>query len=247
MTDRFSGWRPEIQTWTQELRWWGSEQSDRIDLWKTDSRVSSISFRIELRRIDVFFLQLIVDVAREADCVLFSAHSAEVVEPLRERLLQHLIKSNGVNEVWDWLRNPQSFSKRRQAPRVFLSHSSIDKPIVGRLAVDLRAQNVSVWYDKWELKVGDSLQQRIADGISGSGWLAVVLSVSSVKSPWVERELTAGLVLELEKKGVFVLPLLLDDCSVPLFLKDKLCADFRRSYKDGLDALLNRVVGSAEA
>lgn len=31
-TDRFSRWREEIKSWTPELRWWGSEESNRIDL-----------------------------------------------------------------------------------------------------------------------------------------------------------------------------------------------------------------------
>lgn len=108
----------------------------------------------------------------------------------------------------------------------------------------MRANNVPVWYDKWELKVGDSLQRKIADGIQGSAWLAVILSQNSIGSSWVEKELNAGLALELERNDVFVLPILIEDCTVPLFLKDKLYADFRRSYRVGLDGLLARVTGS---
>jgi hypothetical protein len=245
--DRFTRWRKEIKAWTPELRWWGSEDSDRIDLWSTDGRVSIIEFRIELRRLDIFFIQLIVDLARDSDCVLFSAHSGETIEPLRERLLGHLLRSNGANEVWDWLRDPKSTPPKRQVERVFLSHSSTDKPFVGRLAIDLRAHNVPVWYDQWELKVGDSLQHMITEGIQGSAWLAVVLSPNSVRSSWVEKELSAGLALELEMKDVFVLPILIEDCAVPIFLKDKLYADFRSSYRSGLDALLARVRGRTDA
>lgn len=45
---------------------------------------------------------------------------------------------------------------------------------------------------------------------------------------WCKRELTAGLVRELEEKKTLVMPFVIDDCEIPLFLRDKLHADFRR-------------------
>ncbi|MDB5888807.1 MAG: hypothetical protein JWM03_1679, partial [Rhodocyclales bacterium] len=124
---------------------------------------------------------------------------------------------------------------------VFLSYSHADRPIVARLASDLRALGVTVWWDKWELKVGDSLTSKIQDGIHGAAYLCIVLSPSSVRSAWVKRELTAGLVRELEDKRVFVLPLLAEHCDIPLFLRDKLYADFTDSYEEGFATLLERV------
>ena len=47
-----------------------------------------------------------------------------------------------------------------------------------------------------------------------------------MRSSWVEKELNAALAIELERKDVFVLPLVIDDCDIPVFLKDKLYADF---------------------
>ncbi len=125
--------------------------------------------------------------------------------------------------------------------QLFISYSSKDREFVSRLASDLRALGISVWWDKWEMKVGDSLSRKIQDGIAQAGWLAVVLSRNSVCSPWVERELNAAMVRELESKQVFVLPVLADDCDMPLFLKDKLYADFRHSFEEGLAALVGSV------
>lgn len=39
-------------------------------------------------------------------------------------------------------------------PTIFLSHTSIDKPFVEKLARDLQRLGISVWYDKYEIKVG---------------------------------------------------------------------------------------------
>ncbi|MFR3116786.1 MAG: toll/interleukin-1 receptor domain-containing protein [[Clostridium] symbiosum] len=42
-------------------------------------------------------------------------------------------------------------------PTIFLSHTSIDKPFVEKLARDLQRLGISVWYDKYEIKFGESL------------------------------------------------------------------------------------------
>lgn len=42
-------------------------------------------------------------------------------------------------------------------PTIFLSHTSIDKPFVEKLARDLMRLGINVWYDKYEIKVGESI------------------------------------------------------------------------------------------
>ncbi len=124
---------------------------------------------------------------------------------------------------------------------VFISYNTEDRPFAERLAKDLAFHGLHVWWDQWEMKVGDSLTEKIQDGISRSSWLAVVLSPRSVKSPWVKRELAAALAQEIESEKVVVLPVLVADCIVPPFLRDKIYADFRSSYRAGLGALLRRL------
>ena len=121
---------------------------------------------------------------------------------------------------------------------VFLSHSSRDNAFCERLALDLVGYDVKVWYDEWEIKVGDSLREKIAAGIETQDQLAVVLSRASVQSDWVQKELNAALAKELEERQVVVLPLLIEDCDIPVFLRDKKWADFRSDYGYGLKQLL---------
>jgi TIR domain len=121
---------------------------------------------------------------------------------------------------------------------LFLSHSSRDRAFCERLALDLTRVGVPVWYDDWELKVGDSLRRKISDGIESRDHLAVVLSDASVKSDWVQVELNAALDRELKERKVIVLPLLIQDCDIPAFLRDKKYADFRTDYPHGLGQLL---------
>jgi len=123
---------------------------------------------------------------------------------------------------------------------IVISYAHEDSDFVDTLAANLFKNRVPVWVDRWELKVGDSILRKIEGAIQGADALLVVLSKASVDSEWCKKELTAGLVRELEAKSVFVFPIVVDDCDIPLFLRDKLYADFRkdkdRALKDVLEA-----------
>lgn len=68
---------------------------------------------------------------------------------------------------------------------VFITHSHQDKPFVRKLASDLLANGIQVWVDEAEIKVGDSLIQKISNAITESDFVIAVLSKSSVESHWV--------------------------------------------------------------
>ncbi len=127
---------------------------------------------------------------------------------------------------------------------IFISYSRQDRKFVDSLVMNLVAARHTVWMDRWELGVGDSLTQRIQDALTGSDAILVILSKRSVASEWCRRELTAGLVRELEEKKTLVMPCVVDDCDIPLFLRDKLYADFRSDPDEAfrlLDRSLSRI------
>jgi hypothetical protein len=137
---------------------------------------------------------------------------------------------------------PQLPSQPRK-PGIFLSHSHADKSFARRLAADLRAAGAHVWLDEAEIQLGDSLIQKIQQGIDEMDYLAVVLSPKSVASPWVQREVEIALNDEMAGTGVKVLPLLYQICELPGFLKGKFRADFTSEdkYQQGLDLILVRL------
>jgi len=123
---------------------------------------------------------------------------------------------------------------------VFLSHSHADKPFARKLAADLRVAGHSVWIDEAEINVGDSLVERIRDGLDQVEYVAGILSTSSIASPWVTRELDIASNREMREKRVVVLPLLLHKVPLPGFLEGKFYADFTEEdrYSDALKLLL---------
>lgn len=115
-----------------------------------------------------------------------------------------------------------------QVPRVFLSHSSEDKMFIENLAKKLKADGFDVWYDDWEIHVGDSIVQKINEGIATSDFLIIALSKNSIKSKWVREELNAATIKNVDSKGAFILPILLEQCEIPSLLSDKRYANFSK-------------------
>jgi hypothetical protein len=77
---------------------------------------------------------------------------------------------------------------------VFISHASEDKAAVALpLAEALQALGVTVWLDKLELKIGDSLRRKIDVGLANSRFGVVVLSEIFFQKGWTQYELD-GLV-----------------------------------------------------
>lgn len=90
---------------------------------------------------------------------------------------------------------------------VFISHASEDKDeIVRPLAIALRNAGLSVWYDEFELKIGDSLRQKIDRGLSKSRFGIVVLSKSFIKKGWTNYELD-GIITKVVSGEQVLLPI----------------------------------------
>jgi hypothetical protein len=116
-------------------------------------------------------------------------------------------------------------------PRVFLSHSHVDKRFVRSLAEKLSAKKINVWIDEAEMWPGDSLIDKLRKAIDSVDILVAVLSRTSIKSRWVKKEIEIATIQEIKHKRLKVIPLLLHNCSLPGFLEGKLYADFTTSYR----------------
>jgi hypothetical protein len=90
---------------------------------------------------------------------------------------------------------------------VFLSHASDDKDAVARpLADQLRARGVSVWFDEYELELGDSLRKTIGDGLRHSRVGVVILSPSFFSREWSQWELDGLTARQIAGEPNVILP-----------------------------------------
>jgi TIR domain len=126
-------------------------------------------------------------------------------------------------------------------PSAFLSHSSLDKDIVRRIATRLRECGVDVWLDERELIPGDTILEHVSDSIRYVDFVAVILSRSALGSPWVKKELSMAVTREIQEERKTVIPILIEECEIPDFLKDKLYANFTdvRKFDEAMIQLLS--------
>lgn len=90
---------------------------------------------------------------------------------------------------------------------VFISHSSEDKDdFVRPLTLELQNLGVKVWYDEFELKLGDSLRRSIDKGLINSKYGIVILSTSFFNRNWTQYELDGFVNREMNGMKV-ILPI----------------------------------------
>ncbi len=101
-------------------------------------------------------------------------------------------------------RAPEDSSKVHD---VFISHASEDKDeIVRPLANALISKGLEVWYDEFTLRIGDSLRQKIDQGLASSRVGLVVLSTSFIAKGWTNYELD-GIVTRTISGEQILLPI----------------------------------------
>lgn len=133
---------------------------------------------------------------------------------------------------------------------VFLCHASVDKPTVRKVCNDLTHAGHKVWMDEFEINVGDSIVDKINQATAKADALVIFMSNASTSSSWVQREWQSTLARRLSGQSVAILPALIEDCDAPALISDIKYADFRSSYRVGLESLLrglSRLPQSPEA
>ena len=92
--------------------------------------------------------------------------------------------------------------------RLFVCHVWEDKDdFVEPLALALRKAGFDVWYDKFQLTLGDSLVQKISEGLNSADFGVVVLSKAFfTKKKWAENELAGLFALETTTRKI-ILPI----------------------------------------
>ena len=84
---------------------------------------------------------------------------------------------------------------------------------------------------KLRSKLENSLIEKVGEAIKENAFVGVVISKNSTNSVWVQKELQIALQREITENRKVVLPILLDQTELPIFLTDKLYADFSSPEK----------------
>ena len=112
-----------------------------------------------------------------------------------------LVKEKISLDDMDQAANRQEVS---EMPKVFLSYTSEDRELAQRIAESLMAAGIDTWWDKWRIYPGDSLRQKIDEGLTDCTHFLVLLTPQSIDKPWVNAEMDAALVQKLDNQCRFL-------------------------------------------
>jgi hypothetical protein len=127
-------------------------------------------------------------------------------------------------------------------PKIFISHASEDRVFVDGLVERLKSDGVDAWLGSAQIRVGDSISERISAGLDQSDFFAIVLSTASVSSGWVRDELASAISIAKSRNlQVYILPILLTDCDVPALLRDRRVANFKEDPASAYQELLDSI------
>ncbi len=102
--------------------------------------------------------------------------------------------------------------------RIFLCHSSSDKPAVRELYQRLRADGFEPWLDEEDLLPGQDWQREIPKAVRQSDVVIVCLSKRSIdKAGYVQKEIKIALDVadQQPEDTIFLIPLKLEECAAP--------------------------------
>ncbi len=134
---------------------------------------------------------------------------------------------------------------------VFISHATEDKASIARpLSEHLRSLGYSVWFDEFELRLGDSLRKKIDEGLKSSKYGIVILSPNFFEKNWTEYELSSLVAIEVQYGRKVIIPIWHnvtknDVLSYSPALADKVAAVSTLSLNDVSKKIFLEVIGAA--
>jgi len=93
---------------------------------------------------------------------------------------------------------------------VFISHSSKDKKIVRKITSDLIEKGYKVWNFEKEVGIGNNINVATNAALNDCRLMMFLITENYKNSPWLQKELTAGLLRNFERK-LKVFPLVIGD------------------------------------
>ena len=132
-------------------------------------------------------------------------------------------------------------SNKIKGKKIFLSHSSKDKPIVTSVALDLKEKGINTWLDAFDIQPGESIISKINEGLNNCDFILLFLSQNSVNSEWVTKEWETMLWDEINTQNVKIIPIKIEDCEIPKLLQTKKYINLSDDYNYGIRQLIDTI------
>ena len=88
--------------------------------------------------------------------------------------------------------------------KIFISHSTVDREIALDISKLLDSNSIETWFASEGVDLGSNFAEKIAEALSSSDYLLLILSPTSISSPHVKREVSLAI-----DRNIPILPILL--------------------------------------
>ena len=88
-----------------------------------------------------------------------------------------------------------------------------------RLAERLKQAGLRVWFDEWNVGLGDIIALKVDEGLEQSRVLLLCISPLALASGWVALERSTAIHRNPDNEDHRFIPLLLADCELPATLR----------------------------
>lgn len=125
--------------------------------------------------------------------------------------------------------------------RTFISYSRVNKEFAGKLAKELRNDGFPVWFDLLDIPTGSRWDDEVEKALRECPIFLIILTPAAINSENVKDEI--GYAIDHGKR---ILPVLLENCDVPLRLRRFQYVDFTtKTFQEGFESartLLDEIV-----
>lgn len=120
---------------------------------------------------------------------------------------------------------------------IFLCHDFNDKEIVSKVNAELSRRMYNVWFDKFSIRPGDSIFEKISDGLNKCDNGLLFISKAFLRNEgWVRFELQSLINKQVYEKKKVIIPIWididLDDLKDYPWLRDKLAIKYSENVKE---------------
>ncbi len=127
---------------------------------------------------------------------------------------------------------------------IFISYSHKDESIILPIAESFRKVfgDKKIFFDQWSIQPGDSIIEKMNNGLSTCKTFFFFISKNSLSSKMVSLEWQNALMRSTKKKEIKFIPVKIDDCLIPTILMQNLYINL---YESGLDNAIRQMIDVA--
>ena len=153
----------------------------------------------------------------------------EEIKAMARRALEKRVSEQALLEaVGHAVKSLLAAEEGNRPVRVYLSYSTQDHYVVDKFISFLTSKNINILVDIQGLTTGEKWQERIKDVIKSADILIVFLSKNSIKSKWVQSEISYFMSLQInEPREYKIIPVRLDHTEIPALLRSVKYLDLR--------------------